>query len=170
MKPYFDPTDYRDLELLPEQFRNASDLPQVSSDCETEVLSHYTRRVHDARYTLLQPIAQPPIGFTTTPSFVYTPRGYATDLGNGSLVYLAGYTIDSADPACDPMLRTQLKKAIARLVAWRLRQWDRDPTLKTESAQGQVTRSYRDDAVNVFPPGFESILKNFDTRIPVWAL
>lgn len=171
MQPYFDPTDVRDLALLPPQFRGADDLANVASDVEAEVINHYTRRAHDARYTLLQPVAQPPIGFSTTPSFVYTPRGYATDLGNGTLVYLVGYTVDAADTACDPMLKAALKRAIARAIAWRLRQWDRDPTVRTEaSPQGQVTRTFREDAVNPFPPEFESSLSKFDSRPAVWAL
>lgn len=171
MQAYFDPTNVSDLELLPSQFRSADDLGQVAADVEMEIINLYTRRAHDARYTLLQPVAQPPIGFTTVPSFVYTPRGYATDLGNGSLCYLAGYTIDSSDPACDPMLKTALKKAIARGIAWRLRQYDRDPTVKSESSgQGGVSRTFRDNATDDLPSSVETILKAFDTRIPVWAL
>jgi len=166
---YFDHTDPAHLALLPVGMRRSTELEDLAPEVEQDVLNHYTRRQHDMRYTVLQPVSAPPVGVAARPTFVFTPRGYATDIGNGALVYLAGYTADSSDALCDPNLRNALRREVADVLKWRLAQLSHDVGVASVSGQGGVTKSYREHADDPFPPHFGRWLKAYDTRPPNWA-
>jgi len=167
---YFDPTDPADLQLLPPSLRDAPVVEELAPLVEDDVIALYTRHYHDARYTLLQPVASPPLGFTQRPSFVFTPRGFATDIGGGQLVYLIGYMPDSADAQTDVGLVKAMKREIAETLRWRAKQWDRDPGVRSEGGQSGLTRSYAESVDDPFPPSFGRWLKPYDSRPTNWAL
>jgi len=169
---YFDPTDNTHLALLPAPLRAHAELFELAPVVEADVIGFYTRRVHDARYTVLQPTGQP-LKTVLPYSFVFTPRGYATDLGNGEYVYLIGYTLDAADPLADPLLVAALRKEVAHVLRWRLRQWDRDPAIESESsgqAMGGRNVKYRAWSEEPFPRDFPRWTKPFDSRPITWGL
>lgn len=169
MSVYYDHTDPADLALLPTSMRNAKDVEDLAPLVEQDVINHYTRRQHDMRYTVLQPVSAPPVGMAARPTFVFTPRGFATDIGNGALVYLAGYTADSADAQCDANLRNALKREIAGVLQWRLEQRQRGLGVSSMGGQGGVTKSFRASADDPFPPWFGRWLKAYDTRPASWT-
>lgn len=169
MAVYFDHTDPADVALLPVPLRTSKDLEDVAPLCEQDVILHFARRQPDLRFSVVDALAGAAAGRAPA-TFVWTSRGKATDLGNGVLVYLAGYTVDSEDVTCDANLRMALKREIAEVVRWRLYQAQREVAVTGSGGQGGVTKSYRPEADDPFPPWFGRWLKAFDTRPAVWAL
>jgi hypothetical protein len=151
---YFDSTGTDKLLLVPAVRTNA-DLVNVAAEAEKDVIAHYTARAHYLLNTVR-------LG-----SMEGTPELVNSSLG--LYVFLRGYKVDANDAAVDTDLKAALKREIASVIEWRIRQRDVN-TLTTSEADGAgKSVSLRADANAVFPPGFGRRLRPFDIREPVWG-
>lgn len=165
MAPYFDPNDVSHLALLPAELREAQDLADVAADAEADVVNHYTRRAPDLRYT-----AQQPIALDGQPVVLLLTDRTATQVGVGLYVFLEGYQEDADHASVDPDLKTDLRRAIAEVIKWRLRRWSQDLAVQSEGNRDGMSRTYRDAVDDPFPRGWDRWLRKHDSREPAWAI
>lgn len=157
MATYFDTQEQADQNLLPPEFRGAADLANVAVEAEKDVIEQYTDRAHAWWYT-----ARVMINEGGTPESV--------NANLSMYVFLRGYKADAAHAAVDPDLKDALKRTIAAVIAWRLRQRNADPLVASQSSADGKSTTWRDSAVFLFPRGFDRRLRRFDLREPVWGM
>lgn len=152
---YFKPADPAHLALLPDKLRTATGLADVATEAERMAIDAFTAPAPEVLYTarLIR---------NRQATVVATVDG--TDI----LVYLRGYAVDA--DAADPNLRLALRRAIANVIRWRLAQNRVDPIVASESsADGSKTVTYRNDAQDGLPEGWDDPLGPYDTREPPWG-
>lgn len=167
MAPYFDSANAAHQALLPTPQQGASALSDVAELAEADVINHFTRRAPAVVYGVAVASTHPAAPFE---SVVVTGTGEATLVGTDRYVYLRGYRQDASDAEVDPDLKVALRRTIAEVIAWRLRQWGQNPLVQNEAAQPGASRTYRPELLHPFPPGFDRWLLPFDTRLTSWAL
>jgi hypothetical protein len=150
---YFDSTQATDKNLLPPEFRSAADLANVAADVEKDVIGHYTEHGRDTLFRASRDFSQP---------------GEQVNENLSLWVRLRGYKADAAHADVDPDLRDALKRTIADVITWRLRQHNADPLMASESSD-QRSKTWRDSAVYTFPRSWDRRLRNFDLTEPVWG-
>lgn len=152
MAPYFDWTDDNDLALLRKKSRESEDLETLAPQVEADVIEYYT--------TAVDPLLR---------GWYASPYRAATQIETGSnrWVFLRGYTLDAADPTCDPALKLAMKRTIATVIEWRLAQQHKDPLVQTAAGQQAATTTYRPDANDPFPLNWDRWLASFNTR-EIW--
>jgi hypothetical protein len=139
MSSYFDPQ--ADAMLLPEQYRGAKELVEVSAEAEADIINRFTNT---------------------------SPGAYATaePLGGNILyryVHLDGFNDDASLAAA--ALVSAMKRSIAELVAWKLLQRRKDASISSESGkEGGVT--YKPGADDTIPHRILRWLEPFDLRDP----
>jgi len=149
---YFQTSDPDHLALLPTKLRGASELVDVAAEAERMVIDQFTAPAPDLLYTarLIR---------NRQVTVVATVDG--TDI----LVYLRGYAVDA--DAADANLALALRRAIANVIRWRLAQSRVDPIVASESsADGSKTVTYRNEALDGMPDGWDDPLAPYDTREP----
>ena len=157
MATYFDSTAQADKNLLPPEFRAATDLANVAADAEKDVIEQYAARSHYSWYT----------------ARVNVNEGGAPELVNTNLgiyVFLRGYKADAAHVDVDPDLKDALKRTVADVITWRLRQHNADPLVASQSSVDGKSTTWRDSAVYLFPRGFDRRLRRFDLRELCWGM
>lgn len=153
MTTYFNVGAPEDLRLLPTGSREAKDLPDVAALAEADVINEYTRTV-----------------VSIDSWAIVTQYRPATQLaGTDRWVYLRGFKED-ASQVTDVGFGVAMKRAIAEVIRWRLGDWKTDQRVESEGSTTEGrSRSYRDDARDTFPPGWDRWLEPFDTREPAWG-
>lgn len=136
--PYFRTSgETTDLLLLPAGQRGHDELAAVAASAEADVLAQYTGLVFRT-------------GCITVDAGTVVER----------YVYLKGYSIDPTLSAAS--FAIAFRREIARVIRWRLDQWQKKPLLTSESTgQGATAKSYRADAEAMFPPDFGVGLRVF---------
>lgn len=160
MAPYFNFANEADLKLLPAWARSHSELEWLATQVEADVIRYYTRPLRDEFEAFRIQDALYPMALNSRTLEL---------LGNHEAVYLWGFKLDADDPAVDPYLKAAMKRAVAEVMAWRLRQVRVDPMVTTESGEGK-SKTYRMDANEPFPQGWERWLDNFEATEPMWWL
>jgi len=153
---YFDSTGNDKLLLVPAVRTNA-DLANVAAEAEKDVIEHYSDRSHYFWYT-----ARYGAPIEGTPELV--------NANLGLYVYLRGYKVDANDAAVDTSLKDALKREIASVIEWRIKQRDVNLLTTSEADGSGESVQLRPDANAVFPPGFGRRLRRFDIREPVWGM
>jgi len=148
--PYFDPTNEEHLKLLPTDMREASDLTNVAAEAEADVIQYFTSE-------------DPP-----TSSLDYVELQDDDGYGIGRYVCLRGYATDPTE--AETFLQTAMRREIAGVIRWRLKQREKDPLIASESSGEFKGRTFRNDAEQPFPPGFGRWLRPFDTRRPLESI
>ena len=153
--PYLDTANEEHLKLLPENVRGDGDLANIAAEAEADVIDHYTTRGDDAA-----PVSDPPYHATREATELTDAEGD----GIGVYVYLRGY--DPDPDQAEQNLAGAIRRGVAAVIRWRMKQWDKDPLHASEAGDAGTFSgfSYRRDAENPFPPGFSRYLCNFDTR------
>lgn len=153
---YFNASDADDQRLLPPSVRASVESIDLAPVIEDEVIAFYTQ-VFD------YPITPDRLRYRT-----------ATQIGGTTStrwVFLRGFTEDPNDADVDAALKIALKRTIARVIAWRVRQWRNDPILQSEStADGAKAKTRRSGAWEPLPEGWNDLLEPFDTREPLWMV
>lgn len=154
MATYFDSAG-NDKLLLPPAVRTNTDLVNVAAEAERDVIEHYTARAPYLLYTARQASSEG------------VPEQVNASLG--LYVYLRGYKVDANDAATDADLKAALKREIASVIEFRIKQRDVNLLTTSESDGAGKSVSLRSDANATFPPGFGRRLRRFDVREPVWG-
>ena len=147
--PYFDVTDTEHLKLLPIDMREASDIANVAAEAEADVIGRYTEEGGSA-------------------DRICTELEDGSGNGIGISVYLNGYSLTPAE--AESNFAADLRREIAGVIRWRLKQREKDPLIASESSGEFKGRTFRDDAEQPFPPGFGRWLRNYDTRRPLESI
>lgn len=161
MTAYFVSTDESDLAYLPEWARSRSDLDWFASQVEADVIRAYTRQLNDEWdwYRVNQSVYPVPI-----------PRRPYEVLGAREGVFLYGFKVDASDADVDPYLKVAMKRTIAEVVVWRIRQVNVDPMLSSEASEKGKSKTYRGGANASFPPEWDRWLRNFSEVEPNWIV
>lgn len=166
MANYFNPENADDLRLLSAPLRNDSDLEEIASEVEADILNVYTRALNIE--------LSPGLGwYAWGPLLAYRP---ATQLkrADGSTsnrwVFLRGYTQDANDPTVDVDFKLALKRAIAEVMRHRIGIRRADPLVASQTDTGQgMSKSFRAEVLEPFPTGWDRWLYPYDTREPCWG-
>ena len=148
--PYYDATSAEHKKLLPTDLREASDLANVAAEAEADVIQHF--------------ISEDPPASSLDYVELQDDDGY----GIGRYVCLRGYATDPAE--AETFLQTNMRREIAGVIRWRLKQREKDPLIASESSGEFKGRTFRSDAEQPFPPGFGRWLRNYDTRRPLESI
>lgn len=140
---YFDPSG--DTNLLPKAYRDHEDLPTLAPLVEDDVIRAYTGGV---------------------PTIGSIPYG-GKRLDDYRYVYLRGFEEDAS--LADAAFAKAMKRTIIEVLTWRLRIRDRDPSLKSESAQ-ESSRTFRDGSDTLFPRAWRRWLEPYDVRPVYYSL
>jgi hypothetical protein len=137
---------------LPERYREHSDLDNIASRVEADVISQYTKFQH-------------PLGYTAR---TYNPTATEINSDTGLSVFLSEYEVDADD--ADTNFADAMARTIADVIAWRIRWEAANPLLSAESSDLGKSRTYRTTAISMFPPNWDSRLRPYDTREAGWGL
>lgn len=166
MASYFDSTpESQDLLLLPESMRKSQEIANIATVAERDVIAKYTTRSPRWRHG--------PHFWNWGFGSWYGQCSYVLTLGNQTLtfyVWLLGYKEDADDADVDPDLKQALKDTIADVVAWRVRNRLKDPTIMSESTDDGKTVTYNDQVRSPLPPDFDWRLLPFSVREPAWGI
>lgn len=162
---YFDASSgSSDLELLPEAMRSMPEIELWAEEVEQDILDYFTRRAPGSE--LSEPVT------SVTGAGLDRP---ATQIGDSAYyVFLRGYEELAADVDTTeyPNFKADMKRTIAKVLRWRLRQQKVNPLVESEADGGErgKSRTYHEDARAEFPPGWDKRLRKYDTREPNWML
>lgn len=179
MTTYFDPKVQADLLLLPPALRTNAELGNVAALAEAAVIGYYTSNPPYFLYTAYDAWAHAIASGAGQPGswlLGYAERGSGTDVSATTTnaaqvrVYLTGYKADASDAAVDPNLKAALRMTVAQVVRWWLTGWGREPAVQSASDAQAKSRTYRDNADDAFPPGWDMLMAPFDARPLPWAL
>jgi len=157
--PYFDAEDNEHLKLLPSELRAADELANVPAEAEADVLAKYTVRGDEG-------LVDDGFGYLTTRT--RTQLKDASGNGIGVYIYLDGY--DETPAQAEPNFAAALRREIASVIRWRFKQRQRDPLISSASSGEFMSKTFRGDSENAFPPGFGRWLRPYDTRRPLEVL
>lgn len=167
MATYFDATEGSEdiATYLPEKYvtTRPTNLAAVASEAESDVIGRYTaplRALSSAAWDLLAAV---PVTSDAATTRVYT------DLGDGTAVFLRGYTED-ADDCTDAALVIALKRAIASAIVWKLGQEGRDLAASSQSTTASGARTWQAGHDAPLPKHVERFLARWDTREPCWGI
>lgn len=155
MADFFDTSAQADLDLLHSDIRDHSELDNVVNQVEWEILnSAFMQREGQNR--------------GTWQDFFEYENG--NDPNNELKVRLVGYDSDTpADSESD--LKEALKRTIARVVSWVLRDYSNAQGV-TQISQGQRSISYAGSVPSWqdWPDDWDRLLHNYDARIPTYKV
>lgn len=175
MTTYFDAALDADKNLLPPSTRGHAELALVAALAEAAVIAWYTENPPAYMYTAAD------VTLHGTGAGAGATIG-ATDWGSGEditasttgaaplRVYLQGYKSDASDPDVDPNLKQALRISIAFVIRWWVSGWGREPGIQSASDVAGKSRAFRENAEDVFPPGWDMWLVPFDIRPVPWGL
>lgn len=176
---FFDVTDSDDLALLPRALQDNLDLAGVAATAEADAIAEYTfttrnlpsytayyRQGDDVGswpYILSAPSSLPP---SVSPLNV----NGATQIDDFTYVGLKGFDPDPM--LCDVALADGLRRAIAKVIRWRLAQWGTQANLQREWVTGSGGKGfdYRSDSEARFPAGWDRELERWDVRLHHYGL
>lgn len=147
---FFDTSEQDDLNLLHSSVRDDSELDNVVNGVEYEILQYYKQR------------PSIPLSLQTGRENLYTT--------NEVQVRLIDY--DNDTPAnSEQDLKDALKKTIAEVTSWVIRNYNNDAKVQSESL-GRWSVSYAGSVPtwNEWPSGWNRWLKNFDDREAVYSI
>jgi hypothetical protein len=156
---YFDSTDTTCLGLLQASLRGSSDLARLAAECEADLINYYTKPIRTRPY--------PSLPFQV----LLTTQSFYTDLGNGTGVFLKGYTIDPTQ-CLDAFFVLSMRRTIAMIIEWRFPQTQRDvQVLQFAGASGTLAAGQKTwISFDDLPPGWSRYLSQFDTREIGWSV
>lgn len=162
MPRYFDPDRTVDLDLLPMESQDASDLNYFATEAEADVIAYFTRDLTSTGTTLWPTVRAP---LAEAP--VYTAVG--DHLG----VFLRFYTVnpDDVDTAAadGAAFLLAMKRTIAAVVGWRILQSKMNTLAIQETREGRhLIKSMLQ--IEPYPPNWTRWLEPFSTLPPVWTL
>ena len=174
MNPFFDVTDPDDLTLLPTRLRDNADLPSAAATAEDDVIAAFTFTTRDlpayAAYYRQGDDAQTfpyvmSVPSTFPPSLSPLSVNGATRIDDFTFVGLVGF--DPNPSLCDAALADGLRRAIAKVIRWRLAQWSTGANVQREWVTGSGGKGYDyvPNAQATFPDGWDSELSRWDVRL-----
>lgn len=173
MTTYFDPNNTGDKNLLPPGMRSDSELANVASLAEADVIGYYTQEPAYFLYTNqlgLQGFFDASFGVGEDITNQIAPANAVVPQVR---VFLRGYKADAADPAVDPNLKLALKRSIAEVIAWRLNQWKEiEPGVASSSGTDAGTpksKTFRATAEDRYPTDWTRWLYPYDSRPQLWG-
>lgn len=152
---FFDPSSQDDLQLLHEDIRQHSELVNVVSQVEWEIInSAFTQREGQNR--------------GVWQDFFEYENG--NNPNNELLVRLVGYDQDTPSNS-EADLKEALRRTIARVVSWVLRDYS-NPQNVSSISQGQRSVDYagRVPDWQDWPDDWDRLLHNYDARIPNYGI
>lgn len=172
--PYFDAGNDDDKKLLPPSVRSNTELLNVAALAEAAVIAFFTENPPAFLFTAydaaLRGGALIGTGLGVAEWGTGTDITAATDGAAQLRVYLQGYKADAADPNVDPNLKAALKYSIAHVIRWWVTGWGREPGVQSASDVAGKSRSFRENAEDALPPGWDTWLVPFDIRPRPWGL
>lgn len=149
MATYFDSNKQEDLKLLREAHRDVSELAELASGAEADVLRYYTGRIFP--WYAGRVMVGPPTSIGGDPE---------------RFIYLWGYKVDSAAASVD--FKDALRRTIGQVLDWRIARAKKDPMLTVDYKKGV----FRGDANAELPRGWSWRLKEYDVRpdSTTWAV
>ena len=154
MYQFLDVTDAEDLKLLHKEVREDSELENVVSQVQFEVIQAFSQRDMEGRSTYE---AFFKYEFGSNPADVVKVR-------------LLGYNEYDPESSGDS-LKELLKRTIAKITSWTMRNYY-NTQAATMIKQGQRSISYGGTVPSYmdFPAGWDSLLKNHDARIQPYGI
>lgn len=151
---FFDTSSQDDLDLLHSSIRDDSELSNVVSKVEWEILNAFKQRDME--------------GLGTYEAFFEYESG--RDPNDEIKVRLVGY--DSSAPAnSDAGLKEVLKITIAEITSWVLRNYNNSDGIKSiQQGKRSVTYIGHAPSWKNFPSGWDSELQNYDARIKSYGI
>ena len=145
---FFDTDSADDIALLHTSANKKKDLDEVVDNVEYEILDFYKQR--------------PSIPFQTGRESLYTT--------NEISVRLIGF--DNTTPAdSEQDLKDALKKTIAEIVSWVLRNYETEQSVKSmRQGNRAITFGGLSPSWQDFPSGWQRWLKNFDDREALYSI
>ena len=155
MADFFDVNDSNDTDLLHESIRTHDELSTVVDKVEWEILNEAFLQREGGTRGVVQDF------------FEYED---GNDPNNELKVRLVGYDQDTPTNS-DADLQEALRRTIARVVSWVLRNYDNGQGVRSIS-QGQRSIEYAGSVPDwqEWPDGWDRILHNYDARIPQYAV
>lgn len=154
MANFFDTSAQADLNLLHSSIREHDELDNIVDKVEWEIIELFTQREGQNR--------------GTWQDFFEYENG--NDPNNELKVRLVGY--DSTTPTdSDADLKEALKRTIARVTSWVLRDYNNAQGV-TSISQGQRSVSYAGSVPSwqEWPDDWDRLLHNYDARIPNYGI
>lgn len=154
MANFFDTSVQADLNLLHSSIREHDELDNIVDKVEWEIIELFTQREGQNR--------------GTWQDFFEYENG--NDPNNELKVRLVGY--DSTTPTdSDADLKEALKRTIARVTSWVLRDYNNAQGV-TSISQGQRSVSYAGSVPSwqEWPDDWDRLLHNYDARIPNYGI
>lgn len=156
--------------MLPAAITGRGDIAVLASECEADLIAHYTRNTPDRRYT----------GLGSWPSGVVVGEPTPSE-DNERQVYLRYYKADASDvsdsAADEVAFMAAMGRELASLIRHRASQRNEDgaPTPSVVSERrGMRSVTYAEGstafAIASYPKGFGRYLKPFDLRPKTYAV
>jgi len=123
---YFDVTNPQHVALLPAEVREWSEVKDLAAAVEFDVIEKYTERERDTSYTASGTAWNVPDPLVIG----YRER---VEVADGVHVYLRGYKVDASLASADFALA--MRRAIADVLAWRVRRSRTTLAVSSESGQ-----------------------------------
>lgn len=172
--PFFDVNNPDCLALIPLRLQDNQDLAGAAATAEADAIAEYTFTTRDlpayAAYFRQGDDAQTfpyvmSVPSTLPPSMSPLSVNGATRIDDFTFVGLIGFNPDPSQ--CDPALADGLRRAIAKVIRWRLAQWATQANLQREWVTGSGGKGfdYRSDSESRFPGDWDSELSRWDVRL-----
>jgi hypothetical protein len=154
---YFDVNEPTHLALLPAEIREWVEVRDMAAAVEFDVIEKYTDRERDTSYTASGTAWNVPDPLVIG----YRER---VEVADGLYVYLKGYKADATE--ADAAFALAMRRAVADVLAWRVRRARATPAVQSESGQGSgaASKSYTNEWHSNWPRGWQRWLRRYDTR------
>lgn len=155
MSDFFDPTKDADTDLLHSDVRDHTELSKVVDKVEWELINAFSQR--DMQ------------GLSTVQAFFHYESG--VDPNDEIKVRLTGYDEDTPADSEDG-LKEALRRTIAEIVSWVLRNYDYPQGGVQSKTQGKRSISYVRSIPDwrQWPGGWDRHLKNYDARLQPYGI
>lgn len=140
---------------MPSDIRDWPEVAEYAASVEFDVIEKYTERERDTSYTASGTA-------WNVPDPVVISYRERVEISSGLYVYLRGYKTDASLASAEFALA--MRRAIAEVLAWRVRRSRTTPAVSSETASGAASKSYTNEHHSNWPRGWQRWLRRYDTR------